>query len=429
MKNYFLGFLFLMFSTLVWSQAGHIMQGIGATNMSMGGAATAQPLDINGPLQWNPAAISVFEQNQLSVNAGLFFSSPELSSTVPMPDGSLFSGVTEDDRGVSIMPAAAVVFAKADSKHTFGASAYGISGFGVTFPESMSNPINMPQSMGGFGHLESNYLLLQVGLSYAYELTEQLSIGVAPSFNYAALELSPNPLVNPSSVGYPSSDNASALGFGAQIGLFYELDSGLKLGASYKSPVYFSDFEFESTYLDGSQAPEVNFNMDYPAIYSLGLGYSTTALDFALDYRLVDYENTDGFKESGWTPTGAVAGFGWQNISILSFGVQYKGVEDLPLRLGYTYSSNPIQEELAFFSTPATAIIKHAVQLGAGYHFTDQLILNATFHYGTSADETKGNLLNPMLVSPDNPLGQIPNSEVAYEMTTSMIMLGVDYAF
>jgi long-chain fatty acid transport protein len=75
------------------AQAGHIMQGIGSVNMSMGGAATAQPLDINGPLHWNPAGISVFDQNILSLNVGLFYSSPQLSSTAPTPQGP-FSGTT-----------------------------------------------------------------------------------------------------------------------------------------------------------------------------------------------------------------------------------------------------------------------------------------------------------------------------------------------
>jgi len=63
-------------------QAGHIMQGVGATNMSMGGAATAQPIGINGALQWNPAGISVFDSKIISFNTGLFFSSPVLSSTL-----------------------------------------------------------------------------------------------------------------------------------------------------------------------------------------------------------------------------------------------------------------------------------------------------------------------------------------------------------
>ena len=74
------------------------MRGIGAVNMSMGGAATAQPVDINGALQWNPVAgISAFDKNIFS-KCRIVFSAPELSSTVPTSDGP-FSGVTKDDRG------------------------------------------------------------------------------------------------------------------------------------------------------------------------------------------------------------------------------------------------------------------------------------------------------------------------------------------
>jgi len=429
MKKLILNLVLVLIGTTLFSQAGHIMQGIGAVNMSMGGAATAQPIDINGPLHWNPAAISVFDSTILSLNAGLFFSSPELSSTVPTQQGP-FSGTTEDDRGTSIMPALGMVFGKAESKHTFGVSAFGIRGFGVTFPENAMNPINAPQNMGGFGHLESDYILLQIGLTYAYEINNNFSIGIAPTINYGALELAPNPIASPSqTLGYPVSDKASAIGYGAQVGVFYDSGNGLKLGASYKSPQTFAEFEFESKYLDESEAPATNFQMDYPAIYSVGLGYSVPKVDFALDYRYVDYANTEGFEASGWTETASVAGFGWESISIISAGLQFNVVEKLPLRIGYTYSTNPITEDLAFFSTPATAIIKNAFQFGVGYELSNNLTLNAVMHYGTSGGATSGQLLSPFLIAADNPLGKVPDSEVSYEMTTSMIMLGVNYTF
>lgn len=429
MKKLILNSLFLVLSTGLFAQAGHIMQGIGAVNMSMGGAATAQPLDINGALHWNPAGISVFDQSILSVNAGAFFSSPKLYSTAPTPQGP-FSGETEDDRGTSIMPAIGMVFGKADSKHTFGVSAFGISGFGVTFPENMMNPINAPQSQGGFGRIESDYLLLQVGATYAYELSENLSIGVAPTFNYAALELAPNPIASPNPMlGYPVADKASAIGFGGQVGLFYQTDVGFKLGVSYKSPQFFGDFDFEQSYLDGSEAPNVPFRMDYPAIYSVGMGYSMDLLDIALDYRYVDYANTEGFEASGWTPTASVAGFGWESISVISAGIQLNLIENIPIRAGYTYSSNPITDDLAFFSTPATAIIKNAFQFGLGYDNGGKVALNLVYHHGSSGGQTTGQLLNPLLISADNPLGKVPNSEVSYEMTTDLLMLGLNFTF
>ncbi len=414
---------------LLLAQVGHIMQGIGAKNMSMGGAATAQPLDINGALQWNPAGISAFDSKIVSVNAGLFFSSPVLNSTVPTPGGPM-SGVTNDDRGVSLMPALAMVWGKKNSKHTFGVSAFGISGFGVTFPESNSNPINMPQSQGGFGRIQSDYQLLQVGLTYAYKLSGKFSIGLSPTFNYSTLELAPNPLSSPSpTLGYPESDKATALGMGGQFGIFYNSGKGIKLGASYKTAQYFKKFDFKNTYLNGAAAPNVEFKMNYPAILSAGIGYSTKKIDAAVDYRFVNYEKTDGFEEKGWTETYSVAGFGWKNISVVSAGFQYKGLNKFPVRAGYTFSSNPISSDLAFFSTPATAIIKNAFQVGFGYQFNARTTFNAVYHHGSSSGNTSGPLLNPMLKNTTNIYGAVPGSHVSYKMSTDLVMIGLDYSF
>ncbi|MEZ4875311.1 MAG: outer membrane protein transport protein [Flavobacteriaceae bacterium] len=434
MKNYIVKCYLFFFTMAAFSQAGHIMQGVGSVNMSMGGAATAQPLDISGALQWNPATITTFKDKIIKLDVGLFFSSPELSSTVPEFDafgqttGNFFSGTTKDDRGLSPMPALAMVWGNENSKHIFGASAFGISGFGVTFPESTTNPINLPQSMGGFGSIESDYILLQIGFAYAYEVNESFSIGIQPTFNYATLQLMPNPTANPTLVGYPSTDKATATGFGAQIGAFYNTGNGLKVGVSFKSPQYFSDFEFTNTYLDNSSSKN-SFNMDYPGIFSAGLGYSKGLFDLAADYRYVDYKNTDGFSKTGWTATGSVAGFGWDSIHIVSVGLQYKGVPHLPLRVGYTYSSNPIPSEVAFFNIPATAIIKNAYQLGFSYTGFNKISIDVVGHYGMSNGATSGPLLNPMFIQNFPPYGAIPGSEVSYEMTTSMVMVGMSYTF
>ena len=464
MRTSILRLFALLFTSALFAQSGHIMQGVGAVNMSMGGAATAQPLDISGAMQWNPATISTFDSKIIKLDVGLFFSSPELSSSLPAgamwPAGAFgpgspasppVSGTTEDDRGMSPMPALAMVWGKEGSKHTFGASAFGISGFGVTFPVDNnspldaignpnagfnpmenSNPVNYPQAAGGFGHIESDYMLLQVGLSYAYEITDKLSIGIQPNIDYAALELAPNPTAKPNMFGFPNTDKASAIGFGAQFGLFYDSGFGLKLGASYKTAQKFGELEFENTYPDDSSSKS-NFQMDYPAIFSLGFGYSTGNIDFALDFRRVDYENTDGFAETGWTfdenMLPSVAGFGWENISILSAGLQYKGIDKLPLRFGYTYSSNPIPDELAFFNVPATAIIKNAYQFGLSYVVNDSWKVDAVYHYGDSNGATQGEILNPAMYSPSNPLGAMPGSSVSYEMTTSMIQFGISYTF
>ena len=375
---------------------------------------------------WN----TEFDGTNLSVNAGLFMSNPKLSSTYN--DGTnTYSGTTEDQKANSIMPAVAVTFGK-DPNYKFGVSVYGVSGFGVEYPQSMTNPILSPMM---FGKMQSNYMLMQIGLAYAYKLNKNLSIGIQPNISYSALKIQPNPLAAPNAYGYSKSDNATAFGYGAQVGVYYKSDKGFKVGASYKTPVFFNEFKFENTYNDNSKGTN-NFTMNFPAIYSVGVGYSNKMVDFALDYRYVDYANTKGFEAKGWAfdsttgyPTGAVSGFGWQSINVVSAGLQYKGFAKFPVRIGYTYSGNPIRPELTMFSVPASAIIKNAFEFGVGYKATDKLTLNANYHYGTSSGATKGNLLNPMMISPTNMYGAIPGSSVSYEMNTSMVQVGVDYKF
>jgi len=414
----------VLFATTTFAQAGHLMAGIGSVNSSMGGAATGQPIDISGAIQWNPATISTFDNTILNVDIGMFSASPELSSSIPagmMGAGSPeVKGTTTDDKGASPLPAIAMVFGKPDSKLTFGASIFGVSGFGADFAAETnlpvdesgdpnpnwdpnnSNPISYPQNMGGFGHIKSNYMLMQVGFTVAYKVTDKISLGVTPLFNYGALEIAPNPTASPdmtaSRKGYPVSSSTSTTGLGAQVGVFFDSGKGLKFGASYKTKQDLSELEFNNTYIDGSDAIDNKFDMDFPAIYSVGMGYSNKTIDFALDYRLVDYENTNGFADIGWTNTASVKGFGWENMIIVSVGLQYKGFEKLPLRVGYTYSSNPINEEVAFYSVPTPAIIKNAFQFGLTYKMNEKMNINGVYHYGTSNGKTEGELLNPMLL-------------------------------
>jgi long-chain fatty acid transport protein len=295
-------------------------------------------------------------------------------------------------------------------------------------PTLNSNPINYPQQAGGFGRIKSDYMLLQIGFTWAYEITDKLSVGVEPTFNYGTLQLMPNPTANPSAAGYPSTDKATTSGFGAQLGLYFDSKKGFKAGLSYKSTQNLSELEFKNTYLDNSKGTN-KFDMDYPAVLSFGLGYSKSDFDVALDYRMVDYKNTNGFSETGWTPTASVKGFGWDNVSILSAGIQYKGIEKLPLRLGYTYSSNPIGSDVAFFNIPATAIIKNAFQFGFSYAASSNISLDAVYHHGSSDGKTSGQMLNPMMASSSNPYGAVPGTTVAYEMTTDLVMFGISYKF
>ena len=92
MKKILLQFCLSLFAVAAFGQAGHVMQGVGAVNMSMGGAATGQPLDISGALQWNPAAISTFDNTIIKLDIGLFFSTGIVLFITCGHDVSRFTG-------------------------------------------------------------------------------------------------------------------------------------------------------------------------------------------------------------------------------------------------------------------------------------------------------------------------------------------------
>jgi long-chain fatty acid transport protein len=59
--------------------------------------------------------------------------------------------------------------------------------------------------------------------------------------------------------------------------------------------------------------------MNFPAIYSLELD---TKLDLAFDFRQVEYSKNGRFRRIWMVSNGAVKGFGWSDMQILSFTIQ-----------------------------------------------------------------------------------------------------------
>src|ERR1700724_1691834 len=73
----------LVSSPLCTAQEGIVLTGAGAVNRSMGGAATAAPIDATGALYWNPASITGLKRSEMEFGMELLFPHTTLSSSVP----------------------------------------------------------------------------------------------------------------------------------------------------------------------------------------------------------------------------------------------------------------------------------------------------------------------------------------------------------
>ncbi len=419
------------------AQVGHTLSGVGPVDQAWSGAGTANPQDIMGALHWNPAAITSFQTNQLGVGIQFLFPTSDLNSSVAAGAfGPVFgppvalAGTTEGEAGPFPMPSVAYVHGAGQSDWTFGVGAFVAGGFGTDYPAATSlagNPINTPQPPNGlgFGHIFSEFAMMQLAPTVGYRLSDRVSVGVAPTINYALLEVSPFPAAPPDDAngdGFPSyaaAPSTGALGFGFQAGIHVTMDSGFSLGASFKSPQNFSEFEFDGKDESGAPKP-MTFDLDYPMILSAGVGYSGQKIELAADVRYLDYENTNGFQEAGFDNTGAVTGFGWNSITAFAVGLQYRLTDKLPVRVGYSFNENPIDDEVTFFNTPANAIIQSRISGGLSFEATEKVTASAGFQYGFE-NSIEGNWKHPQF-------GTIPGTSVESTLSTLFVMFGLQFS-
>lgn len=431
--------LFLSFclTGLAFGQSGDVMNGVSAIDEAMGGAGSAVPLDASSAMHWNPSGIAWLPSSQFDASLQLMFPKTNLISSVNagafqqgFPQQNMV-GNTSSTAGPFPIPSLGMVFKPKNSNLSYGLGLCAIGGFGVDYKSQQTNPLTTPQPPNGmgFGAINSQLMLMQFAPTVAYKITNNISLGVAPLFNFSSLEVNPFPATNPNDAngnGYPSYPNgptASAFGFGFNVGAtVHDLLPGIHFGVGYRSTQRFNRLNFKSH--DETGAPiDFSFKMDCPQMLTIGAGYTgTDRLVLAADFRYIDYGHTRGFEKSGFTSTGAVAGFGWKSIIVLAAGIQYKVTDRLPVRLGYAFNENPVRNQDSFYNVAAPAVVQHHLGAGLSYKISPMLTGTLGFQYGFK-NKVKGTW---MTMNPSN--GQtvpVPGTEVQNELSTSILLVGI----
>lgn len=203
----------MMVVASVWAssaaaQYGPLLTGAGPINRSIAGASTALPLDTLGAFLWNPATLTALP-NSADMALEVFMPYASLSSEVdagafgpgmpPMDVG----GRTASESGAFPIPNFGFVYRPDDSRMSYGVGLMTLAGFGVNYPGSPENPLVSPRPPQGFGvgPIFSQYILLQIAPTLAYQLTDQLSISFSPLINIASLAVDPGILAAPDMQG------------------------------------------------------------------------------------------------------------------------------------------------------------------------------------------------------------------------------------
>jgi long-chain fatty acid transport protein len=420
------GAMALFSATTLSATDGHFLHGVGAINSAMGGVGVAGAKDVLGALYHNPAGLMAFEGHHAAISMELFKPNRTLTATAPTPQGP-FTGSQESKSDFVPIPAFGWSTELMEDKLVVGFGGLGVGGFGVDYRQNNAHPLLAPKSMGGFGQVYSNFSLLKVTPALAFAPSEKLWIGLAANVDWSSLAVDPFPATSPDGAYYPSATAASSVfGFGFQAGLIYKFTDAMQLGLAYTSTQWFDEFNWNSMNDDPTSPAwgthrEFSFQLNAPAILGAGLSYQATDKLFVeADAKYYLYSSTEGFEDSGFTQTGAVAGFGWDDIMVVAVGSEFQATDKVALRAGYNYSDNPISEEVSFFNVSAPAVIQHHLTVGGGWEFHDGVELSVAY-YRAFENEVSGSMWHPMM-------GEVPGSDVTSSMFEDSIVMQFSFA-
>lgn len=409
---------------------GHYLHGVGATNSAMGGAGTAAPQDLLAAFYLNPAGLMAFEGTRVDLGFELF--RPEVTTASRAGAGA--GGSTTSRTAYLPLPALGWSRRLDSQPIVVGVGAFAAGGFGVNYPTDLTNPVLAPRPVG-FGQTFSEFQLLKIVPSLAFAPSEKLWLGVALNLDWAILSADPLPTVSPDfdpgpdltpgtaddRAFYPRATAADpAWGLGFQAGLIYKATDQISLGAAYTSTQRFQDFEFTSVHAnpnlpDFGTNRDLTFALDAPAVVAAGIAVAPTpALSLLGDVRYILYERTQGFSESGFDPTGAVLGLGWQNILVLALGAEIQATDAIALRAGFNHSENPVPDSLTMFSLPAPAILQDHLTVGLGVRPTNSFEISVGYYHVFKTSVT-GSILTPA--------GAIPGTSVTMEAYENSFLL------
>lgn len=371
----------VMFAVLIAASTtalgqGVYLTGVGAINRSMGGAATAAPIDAMGALHWNPATISGLRCNEVAFSAEIMLLDEEMT----------VNGVTaKDESGVAPIPSIGWVHHIEGSDNTIGLGMYSFAGFAQNMPATPGHAILDPMSPLSPLYSEAQFFQIVPTLSRA--VTDRLSIGFAPTINLGRVEIDPMPFgrgaaVIPGNSGAGSGTRWS-WGLGAQVGVYYVQSETMRYGLSIKSPQWFEEFR---THTKGGGVPGVSrLKLDLPMIISGGMSYTGYEdWTLAMDLRYFDYKNTDGFGKPDIFGTE----LDWDNVFALALGAQRRVNDKLYVRGGYTFNTSPISPNSLGANFASPLIQQHVIGLGASYRFADNVDLTMSYNQVLEADKT-----------------------------------------
>jgi long-chain fatty acid transport protein len=350
-------------SPLAYATNGDTMMAVGSQNTALGGTGVAHFTGAESAFA-NPAMLGKSKGAELT--GGLTIFDPTVTNT-----GFTGTAAAQSTAKTSFIPD--ISYSNRISENlTYGIAMGGIAGMGVDY---RSYPV------ATYVAAKTTMAILKVIPTIAYN-DANYGIGFSPILQYGSLAIS---YTNAGGAYNPTHHAATDIGWGFNLGGYYDLTPAATVAVAYNSPIKMQYGTQLSRAGDGfgqgTTSPGTSRfgdQLDQPA--EIKVGFSLAASDsvtLTADYRQIQWSSAAGYKA-----------FGWKDQDVFSVGAKYAG-SGYWVGIGYNAANNPIVPYnngapltpagqnggiVNFFNNmlfPAT--IKDAFTFGGGYTMSKNL--------------------------------------------------------
>ena len=357
---------------------GYSPTGFGTANKGLAGAGVALPQDALAGAT-NPAGMA-YVGERVDLGAALFNPNRGFDANAdvgPLPPFPNIPPGSYDSRNDLFLIPHAGWNKRLDERSTIGVLLGANGGmnteYGSDVWRNFNNPAGTASSPTGV-----DFSQLFIGVPYAYQVNERHSLGVMPIIAvqrfkaeglepFKAFSVHPDKLTNN---GYDYS-----WGYGVRVGWLGQVSDDLSVGVSAQSRLYMQKFDDYA----GLFAEQGDF--DVPPTVTAGFAWrAMPSVTLVADWQRIYYGDVKSLHNPNDIAIGPAnllgadegLGFGWNDIDIFKFGVQWEYSRQFTLRAGFSHADQLFDNGEALFNVLAPATVRRHASLGMTYRVENQ---------------------------------------------------------
>jgi long-chain fatty acid transport protein len=397
---------------------GYFIEGAGARDQALAGAGSANSQDAFTTAN-NPAGL-VDVGHQLSGDLSIFNPSREYNAS---GTGLVAPGTVRSGRDIFLIPALGYAV-PLSGESAFGVTVTGNGGMDTTYYGNVKCAQGAPGVFcGGKAGVDLNQALITVGYAQRFGA---LSLGVAPVLAvqaFSAYGLGAFGQFGLSSDPGALSDRSPSysVGGGVRAGAQYRINEQLTVAAQGSTPIWSTPFDnYKGLFAGGG-------NFDIPGEIGAGVAYKITPVfTVMVDYKHIFYSGVNSIANPsspllpGSLGSANGPGFGWRDVDVVALGLEWRALENLTLRAGYAYNTQPITSANVTFNILAPGVVTNHISGGFSYAVNHNSAIDFALIYspriGVSGPEV-------------TPYGATPGSNIDISMSQLQVTLGYTYRF